>query len=205
MACASASGSSSSSNESKTDESFVVDDNLDVSPALPELPLEDVLVNPPPTFGEQAVELRKSRIKGAGIGLFALLDFEPGDLIQEYYGQRIDAKEAQRRNARGEATHIATLVYDRAYIDGREHRCGGRIDGPRQVRDEGAGAYANSSHGTAFEANAIFDYADSRANREARNKEQFYKIDPAQRKLFVRAIKPIRRGDEILVDYPVIF
>lgn len=193
------------STESKSDESFVVDDSLDVSPVLPELPLEDVLAAPPPTFAEQAVELRKSRIKGAGIGLFALVDFEPGDLIQEYYGQLIDNKEAQRRNARGKATHIATLVYGRAYIDGRTHRYGGHIDGPRQVRDEGAGAYANSSRDTEFEPNAIFDHADSLQNRNARAKEQFDKVDPAQRKLFVRAVKPIRRGDEILVDYPVIF
>lgn len=66
-----------------------------------------------------ALRVGKSRIPGAGRGLFAVEGFRKGDTITEYEGEVIDIDTALARRRMGLSSHIRSLVPGRLAIDGR--------------------------------------------------------------------------------------
>jgi hypothetical protein len=51
---------------------------------------------PPSRSWKHGVEVRSSRIRNAGDGLFAAKDFQPGEELGEYYGRVLSLLEAYR-------------------------------------------------------------------------------------------------------------
>lgn len=117
------------------------------------------------------VEIRPSTIEGAGLGLFAVEDFKKDDLIVPYEGEFIDEEELNRRYGDDTAKYALQINKD-LYIDSACSR--------------GTGAFINQ------------------AQTKAKNNARLSKF-PGRRTIAphasVRAIKSIKAGDEIFVDY----
>lgn len=198
--------------EEEDDDSFVVDDDdmLDEpGDQFPPLDLDQVLLYAGRgVLGNGAVELRESTIPGAGLGVFAGRDIAAGQPITLYYGQLIDKAEADRRKSIGQASHIVPLVQFTWYIDGRRHPSGRRIRGPRrELVGRGLGAYCNSTRGVPGAIdNARFESVDTGANLRivARDPAARASLDPRLRTKYVRAIRDIPAGTEILVEYGLV-
>lgn len=149
------------------------------------------------------LELRESPIPGANLGLFARVPIKRGEPITEYYGQIIDSREAKRRKEQNAHSHIVPLVNFRWYIDGK-HRIDGReILDPRMLNGRGIGAFVNSCRGTEFAENARFDFKDDSATAHILRRDpcDTARVNPLRRFKYVRAVRDIPAGEEILVDY----
>jgi uncharacterized protein len=120
-----------------------------------------------------SLEIKKSRIPGAGKGLFAKADFKRGERVIEYTGEIITWKECQKRN---EALDGVGLYY--FYVS--DKKC---IDA--QNVPESLARYANDAAGfvrlPGFRNNARFEVIRS--------------------KPYIIASRNIKPGDEIYVSY----
>jgi hypothetical protein len=131
-----------------------------------------------------------SEIPNAGNGLFATVAFEPNEWITEYGGEVIDKAEADRRLSAGVGTHLRTLKFGSAYLDGRL---------VKPVAGAGGASFAN----------------DPYRQRSKRVNAKFRVVTVFQEKGFVcrsggfvvpervmlQAVQRIRCGEEIYVDY----
>jgi hypothetical protein len=132
------------------------------------------------TIGD-GVEVRVSRIPNAGNGLFATREFQKNELITEYVGNIIwkDDVESMLKNRKpGEdpTSHVRVLVKGFQYVNGN------RV--PKE--GEGGGSFANDPHPSQV-TNAKFIVQEDA------------KI--ARGRIWLKAIKPIVPGDEIVVSY----
>lgn len=153
----------------------------------------------------------------AGLGLFALRDFEPGEPITAYEGKVISHQEAVLLAQAKKASHLRTLIQLHYVLDGLRLADGTPITKPRsQLLGKGGAAMVNDNGPTG--ANAEFDFADDAENRaidkeiETRYEMERQRVDtsrlpplreyrPEGRTVFIRATKRIRKGDEIFVYY----
>jgi SET domain-containing protein len=126
-----------------------------------------------PATIENGIEIRKSRIPNAGLGLFATQNFKKSRLITEYQGKLISRAEAVNTE---NPSHICCLVAQHSYIDGL------RI--PR--KGAGGGSFAN-------------DAMDSKKNNAKYTKRWREKM--GRYVLYLQATKDIRNGEEIYVSY----
>ena len=131
---------------------------------------------PGKTIGD-GLEVKASRIPGAGHGLFATTDFLRNDVITLYEGEWISRKKAGDRSA----THSRSIYRD-LVIDGLKVPEIGR----------GGGSFINDPRTTSM-YNAVLVSVD---HPEIKNR----KISKAVG-VYVRATKWIRPGDEIYVNY----
>lgn len=125
-----------------------------------------------------AVEVRDSKITGAGSGLFAVCSFDVGDWVVAYGGKKWVFEgpgHIERANARATALQAAN---SHSVFLGHGDGCCIVVDGSGGKRSEPVG-YMINSNPTA--ANAKYVVRD--------------------RNVWVQAIAPIAEGDEIYVDY----
>lgn len=155
-------------------------------------------------LGDGGVLLRQSNIPNAGLGLFANRSFKPCEPITAYTGESVTHQEAIKRRKQGAASHLRRHIALRFAIDGSRAPDGMPIvDASQQMQGRGVGAFAN--HGGARRANADFAFVDSPHNE--RQMQQFLAgasnvdFDPDERITYLRATKPIAKGEEILLDY----
>jgi hypothetical protein len=126
------------------------------------------------------VEVAPSEILGAGEGLFAQRPFKKGALITGVDGNLISYKEADELKAKGQHTHIRTLI--------RQHLCVNGLKVHPAPEGRGGGTYAN----------------DGRGNPDFPNNAEFHTINILDGTLplcFLRATADIEPGDEILTSY----
>ena len=109
---------------------------------------------------EQPYPKVKVKESSAGMGLFAEEDIKKGRLIIEYTGDRISAKEAERRGGR-----YLFAVTKRLVIDGKKKKNTAR--------------YINHA---------------CKPNAEAEH-------ETTENRIYIRAIKKIKKGEEITYDY----
>lgn len=117
------------------------------------------------------LKIKKSTLPRAGKGLFTTKDIKKGEIICEYEGEIITWKEAIRRNDEG----INGYVY---YIS--EMVC---VDA--YYAKKTFGRYAN-------------DAAGLTRKKGVRNNSVYHEV---KRKVFIKATRNIRAGEEIFVSY----
>ena len=124
------------------------------------------------------VMVRPSTIPNAGNGLFADIDFAKNGLITEYEGEEEADADAKRKHYRDITHHITR--HDGRLIHG--------LKDPTQAIGRGGASFANDP---------------KEAGRY--NAKYFWRPDPATsgttNKVFLKATKDIRKGDEIFVSY----
>eukprot|EP00667_Euglena_gracilis_P019395 EG_transcript_20791 len=126
------------------------------------------------------VEVRPSLIPGAGCGLFATVPFKRNDLITGVDGKLITHAEADLLKAKGEHTHIRTLLRQHLAVDGL------KVHPAPEGR--GGGTYANDGRGHEdFPNNAEFKIVPI--------------LDGTLPLCFLKAKEDIEEGDEILTSY----
>ena len=118
------------------------------------------------------IAIQPSTLPHAGQGLFATEIFLPNEIVAEYTGRIVDQQRAKVMMRNGQDTHLATLMSNFLYIDGRG--AAGAI---------GGGAKANDAKGP---GNNVFFYKRGGTNK-------LY--------LQVKPDRMIRAGDEIFVGY----
>jgi|SRR6267378_1705068 len=119
------------------------------------------------------LSVRKSKIKGAGKGLFTTSRIRKGDVIVEYKGEKMPWRKCLKRY--GDDIHQARYIF---YIS--ENNC---VDA--QNITEALARYANDAEG--FKKKAGLD-----------NNSEYQVI---RGKAYIVATKPIHPGSEIFVDY----
>jgi hypothetical protein len=124
------------------------------------------------TRTELGLEVRRSTIAGAGLGLFAVRPFLPGERIAQYDGERLSADEYQERYE-GQALGTFGIELDHNVV----------LDARRT--DSGVARYACDYHGSGGKANAEFVAVLNKRGGE----------------VWIIATKSIGVGDEIFVDY----
>jgi SET domain-containing protein len=137
----------------------------------------------------------ESKIPNAGRALFAADDFADGNWITEYDGELIDKKTADARLQQGKDTHIRSLEFGHSFVDG--FYC-------TNTRGRGGASFANDPWTLGK------NVASGMYNAKF---EKFQSFDPKvgvktrtgdmelPNRVFLRAIKRIKKGDEIYVDY----
>jgi hypothetical protein len=150
------------------------------------------------------LEIRPSMLAGAGNGLFALRDFAVGEPITEYYGELITFEEAIERKKKEGDSHIRSHIQRYWYIDGSHMKDGTPIiNAANQLHGKGGAAIAN--HKDKKHANSRYDFYDSPVNEERFNQwmggNKTIQQLPEERTTYITATKPIKKGDEIFVDY----
>src|SRR3990172_571999 len=154
-------------------------------------------------LGDGRLTVTDSLIGGAGLGLFAAVSFARGDPITEYYGQIISKETAAKRRFERQASHIRVHSLNRSAIDGNYHWNGVRIVDKRvELIGRGVAAIANHS---ADAPNVEYAFVDSASNRAAieawmRPGGQWTMRDEC-RITYIRAIRAIKPGEELLVNY----
>lgn len=123
------------------------------------------------------VSIRKSSIDGAGNGLFADVNFNTKDIITEYTGEYIDRAKADELRRLRKHTHVRAVEMGRSYIDGYKD--------PSLAIGKGGASFTNHKPGK--EANAKF--------------VTIYDSNTAQYRVYIKAKRPILKGEEIFVDY----
>ena len=185
---------------SEDDDHFVVeDDEMEEEIQFPELKWSDICVDLA-VHGDSELSLEVSSIPGAGIGVFAdSRGFEAGEPITEYYGRIICKHDADQAKQSYEHTHIVPLFNFQWYIDGLVSEFGERSNPSAPGFPwRGLGAFVNSSRGSGLKANARFDFCDDKKQDVFCTKTRG---DARHRHKYVRAIRYIAPGEEILVDY----
>ncbi len=161
------------------------------------------------------VTIRTSTLPLAGMGVFATRDYAAGTVITEYEGLVINLK-----NIRQPITHVRTLWSQRWYVDGLRIVDSQRhvisINEPgRQMVGRGLGAFCNDPRGTDLLLkdlkNVVFQIME-RAYRPSfkqpasdmpplLNPLTNAHNDPVSRFVVVTALRAIRAGEELLIDY----
>lgn len=138
-----------------------------------------------------SLEIKHSRIEGAGLGLFATELIEKGDLITEYGGRVVYRKEAEQLRHRGEDTHLRAVVLGSQALDGRVQQPLFSCD--YYTRNHLVGSFANGAP------------KPSDKNTVYINERGIGKIHPsgetASDRVFLKAQRDLQPGEEILVDY----
>lgn len=123
----------------------------------------------------EGVVIKNSKIKNAGYGLFADRDFKRGEIITGVDGDIISFQEAKKREFT-KRSHMRTLLYHNLVLDGLRVPC----------RGKGGGSFANDGL------------------HVSQNNAKFHNVYFANKLLpvcFLRAIKNIKKNEEILVSY----
>lgn len=137
------------------------------------------------------LEIRRSLIENAGLGLFAAELIRKGELITEYGGRVVHRADAEKLRLEGADTHLRAVVLGREALDGR-------IQEPIYTHEyyaenHLAGSFANESS-ESVGRNAIYF-----------NTLGFGRIHPsgevATGRVFLKATDNIQPGEEILVNY----
>lgn len=138
-----------------------------------------------------ALEIRKSRIPRAGLGLFAAEAIKKGELITEYGGEVVDRQHALCLRELGTDSHL------RSVTRGGEQALDGR------VRSQFSDKYYIWNHQTGSYANGV--RKPSNRNAEFINELGSGTVHPsgqaAMDRVFLKACRDIQPGDEILVNY----
>lgn len=117
------------------------------------------------------LQIKKSTLPRAGKGLFTTKDIKKGEIICEYEGEIITWNEAIRRNDEG--------------INGYVYYISERVCVDAYYAKKTFGRYAN-------------DAAGLTRKKGARNNSVYHE---AKRKVFIKATRNIRAGEEIFVSY----
>ncbi len=127
------------------------------------------------------VEVRPSQITNGGYGLFALRDFKKGEFLTEYAGITVNYQTTLDRLLKlGKNTHLIPAgERGPPWVDAHA---------VNPCRGWGLGGYANSTWKTSFKRNCTYqkDRYDSNISRY---------------RPFLKATVPIRKDEEIFVDY----
>jgi len=110
-----------------------------------------------------------------GLGLFATEDFAKGDEIAPYRGEVVSHRKINQLCPGDD------LVVYGLQITAKEH-----VNACKTT--DGVARFANDPHGSDKEPNAEFPYV----NKKRKN---------LPKKLMLTAVKPIKKGEEVLVDY----
>lgn len=146
------------------------------------------------------LEVRASSVPAAGMGLFATRNFAKGDPVTEYEGKLITHSEAKQLS-KEDRSHVRSHILQRWAINGKI--VGGRPISASSLQGRGGGAMVN--HVASSKANVVFDHVDSAkfaaemANWMSSPSSPF--PDPHGRITFMRASKPIKKGDELFAYY----
>lgn len=203
------SDSESESDLDSFEDDFVVSDDDEIEAIdFPEFTLAELRAKyRPEVLDGGGLVIQASSIEGAGLGLFANRDFARGEPITEYYGQLIDNEEAKKRLSEGRASHILPLVNFEWYVDGLFHPSGIPIADPvAELSGRGAAAFINSTRGTNLADNARFDFSDTAINQRIMDSALYRSksLNPTQRLKYARAVREIKKGEEILIDYGLV-
>jgi hypothetical protein len=136
------------------------------------------------TIGD-GVFVAPSKLPNAGRGLFADKAFCKNDVITEYGGEVIDAKEGKRRRAKGQSSHIRSLVPMHACIDGRLVSASSKGEG-------GASFINDPLRAKLYNCKFVVKQADQGVVRTGLS---------VLERCFVVALCDIRKGDELYVSY----
>jgi hypothetical protein len=126
----------------------------------------------PAVIGD-GVEVQRSTLNGAGLGLFTVRPFERGALITQYDGRVIARAEALDLRAQGRDSHVRTLETGHTAIDGLREPLLGR----------GGGSFANQ--------------APPPLTPNAR----YWTSAELQPRVWLRATRRIEPGEEVWVAY----
>lgn len=155
-------------------------------------------------FDDDNLTLSKSSIAEAGDGLYALRDFEAGEVITTYTGQVVPYKEARMRRDSGEGSHLRSLITMYYAIDGNRDENGNYLTNKRtQLFGKGVAQMVN--HADEEFANARFDFVDSDVNK--RRIDEWLRGNytmtplPTERTVVLIAKRDIEAGEEIFVNY----
>ena len=139
-----------------------------------------------------AVEVGKSRIHNAGLGLFVLSDVQKGDYIAEFGGPLVDHETALEMLQRGQDTHLCSLYPLESALNGRV-----TADFPLwwYVHKAVVASFINDPYGTTNRSNVRIVNVDVETGHH--NPAGFYTM----RRVFVRATKDLAAGSEVLLNY----
>jgi hypothetical protein len=151
------------------------------------------------------LEIKESKIPGAGLGLFALREFWPEEPITIYNGEVITYSEAKKREVAGKDSHIAMHIPLAWSIDGSKvafnmnTNVHDSVDPKTELFQRSAGAMANDARDPS-KTNAELAHVDSDVNKLIWEKT-CERLNPWERFTYLRATKTIMPGDEIYLDY----
>ncbi len=129
-----------------------------------------------------------------GWGLFADKDFNKNEIITAYYGQVINHKQANILKQEQLDSHVATLFPMYWHIDGRKHENGTLISDPlNSMVGKPGGAFINHSK----KPNTEFDRIHCAGLCLGDD------INPNHSRLVIRALVPIKKGQELFISYGV--
>ena len=136
---------------------------------------------------DNGVEIKRSNIPNAGLGLFASKKFSKGDTVTEYDGVIIDRNTAMQLREDRKDTHIVALTVQHSAIDGLK----------KQISGRGGASFANDINDTK-DYNVTFcrtskiipGLPDTRTGT-------FTDLT----RVFLKATKDINPGEEIYVNY----
>lgn len=120
---------------------------------------------------KEGVKIKKSKIPGAGDGLFAAKDFKAGETVADYGGEIINAAEHNRRNG-----NYSLQISRNKFIDGRSTQ-------------SGLGRWVNDCR------------AVTRRGGHCRRNNAKLQVHARSRRGRVRATRRIRAGQEIYAGY----
>jgi hypothetical protein len=126
-----------------------------------------------PVLGS-GIELRVSRIPGAGRGIYTSRDFEVNEMITTYFGHTFGERQREHMQKEGVGTHCKPLQLKHSYLDGVKVALTGM----------GAGQLANQ--GSKSTINCDWIYLDVRGGSKI---------------LGLRATRFIHPGEELYVNY----
>ncbi len=124
------------------------------------------------TRTELGLDVRQSTIGGAGLGLFAMRPFLPGERVAHYGGERMTHDEYQERYEGQSMGAYGIEIDEDLVLDAR-------------ATTSGVARYACDYHGSGNEPNAEF----------------VAMIDEGEWVVWILAVRPIKVGEEIFVDY----
>lgn len=124
------------------------------------------------TKTELGLEVKRSTIPGAGLGLFAVREFIAGERVAQYDGERLSSEEYQQRYEGQPMGTYGIELDDDVVLDARR-------------TDSGVARYACDYHGSKNGPNAEFVVFFEKSGGE----------------VWIVATKRIKPGDEIFVDY----
>lgn len=154
-------------------------------------------------FSNHRLRVAPSTIPGGGLGVFADDDFAKGEVLTQYIGELLDRKQAMELRRQGKATHMATL--NQHQIIDAQHEIDHKADWKQKTKGFPVGGFTNaplSPEGT----NSQFCVQEKQPRAWSenifalRNQKGELKEKPSET-LWIRSIRPIKRGEEIFVPY----
>jgi len=139
----------------------------------------------------RGVQVKSSTLPNSGFGLFAAQRFTTLQPITQYTGKIMEWEVAKVTSP----SHLITLFHGVWVINGKMTEDGGIILEPAQERiGKGGAAFANDQKDEPSKINAVYDHADSPDATLGDPRAE-------DRIMFLRAICPIEKGEEIFVNY----